>query len=121
MTARWTPVASLVAVTLAPGTIPPCASVTVPWSVAVDCAHDGAVTRSSITKAAERDRTVFIGIKDSSLTGRGADAPRRQPAIATESPGSGQGLELLERRGWQEACLGPSDWIIQRNRIQSRT
>src|SRR5258705_4570761 len=76
MTARWTPVASLVALTLAPGTIAPCASVTVHWSVAVDCAQSGA-TSNSIMKAAERNRNVVFGIRDSSLTGRGRGVRRR--------------------------------------------
>src|SRR5258706_2635517 len=69
MTARWMPVASLVAVTLAPGTIPRCAYVTVPWSVAVDCAHSGAA-RSNVRKVADTAPNVFFGIRDSSLTGR---------------------------------------------------
>src|SRR4029079_6583545 len=108
MTARWTPVASLVAVTLAPGTIAPCASVTVPWSVAVDCAQSGTAS-NSVMKAAERNRNVVFGIRNSSLTGR--DGRTGSPTgNRDEPPGSGQGwsfcVPTVGKRHAQDPALG---------------
>jgi hypothetical protein len=87
--------------------------VTVPWSVAVDCAHSGAA-RTSIAKVAERDRNVFFGIRDSSLTGKdaaGTGWTSGAPMLARGVPGTKR-LDLLAKANPTKS-LRPSMTLAQ--------